>query len=181
MNTHKRNFKHALSLVAVILIAATALAFAQMSRVTSSRQETKRVTKLPQITSRVKNIEVVSARVERESEPTAAVVIEIKNNTDKPVIAVTLESGNGKDAYGVTTNGFREGDEPPLVVMEPHGSIAVEMPLSNLTPGEPIKVGGVIYADGTEEGDDVTLKTMRSQKEHYKAKDSKKKGATPQQ
>ncbi|HJQ34165.1 MAG TPA: hypothetical protein VJ866_18450 [Pyrinomonadaceae bacterium] len=139
---------------------------------------------LPPVISKVKQLEVASVIVEGADEETAVAVIEIRNTSDKAVIAVAVEVGDGKDASGTNLNGIREGDLPPLVVIEPYGSTKVRFSLSNLKfykPGTPIKIGGAMFADGDEEGDEDTLGTMRRQKEHQKAKKQKKEGATSQQ
>lgn len=54
------------------------------------------------------------------------------------------------------------------------------MPLSYVWPGPPIRIGGVVYEDGTEEGDEVTRATLRGQKEHQKNQEKEKEGAPPQ-
>lgn len=139
---------------------------------------------LPPVISKVKQLEVAGVTVERPDEPTAEAVIEIKNNSDKAVVAVAVEVGAGKDASGINLSGIREEGLPPLVVIEPYGSKKVRFPLSNLRfykPGTPIKIGGAMFSDDTEDGDEDTLGTMRRQKEHDKAKKAKKEGATSQQ
>lgn len=145
--------------------------------VTATRQ--KPDVRLPKIVSKVKSLEVVSVTLEGQDESTPTVGIEIRNNSERPVIAVALEQGDGRDAYGMNTNGYR-GDEPPVVVIEPHGTIKVEVPLSNLKSDAPLRVAGVVYADDTEEGDEETLGTMRRQQAHEKAKRKAKKGGLPQ-
>jgi hypothetical protein len=123
---------------------------------------------LPRIVSRVRNIEVVNATIRGPM-----VAIEIRNNSDKPVIALTVEFRDNVDAAGVNHNGFNDGDEAPSVVIEPYGTITVEIPLSyanHVRPGSPIRIGGVMYADDSAEGDEATLRTMRGQREHYRAR-----------
>lgn len=139
---------------------------------------------LPPIISKVKELKVAGVTVEGADEATAQAVIEIKNTSDKPVIAVAVEVGDGNDASGTNLSGIHEGDLPPSVVIEPHGSAKVRFSLSNLKfykPGTPIKIGGAMFLDDTEEGDEDTLGTMRRQKEREKAKQPKKEGATSQQ
>ena len=147
----------------VLIVAATVTAF---TRATLRQQSPP----LPQIVSRIENIEVLGARITRPGGANAAVAIELRNNSDKPIIAITVESGDDNDASGINANGFQEGDAPPTIVLEPRGTIVIVMPLSNVRPGTPIRVGGVMYADGTEEGDEITLGTMRRQRAHYRAR-----------
>lgn len=177
MKIHRLRSKFTLILSVAILTIMLVLVLVVLPSKRSSKEqpETKRVTQIPQIVTKVKNLEAETAIIKRKDEPTATVAVEIRNKSDKPVIAVAIESGNEIDSSGVNRNGFHEGDEPPSVVLQPHGTITLEMPLSNLRPDEPIKISGVMYADGTEEGDEATLGTMRRQKEHYK---TPKKGGT---
>jgi len=152
-------------LVIVCLLSVIALSVIGVKAIKSQQGKTK----LPVIISKSKNLEVVGVTILNEGEPHAAVALEVRNNSDKAVIAVAIVSGDDKDASGITTNGFPEGDDPPFIVMEPYGTRTFEMPLSNLLPGKPLKIGGVAYADGTEEGDKMTLETMHGQKERSKA------------
>jgi hypothetical protein len=145
--------------------------------VTATRQQ--REVRLPKIISKVKSLEVISATLERQDESLPVVSVEIRNNSEKPIIAVALEQGDDRDAYGINRNGYR-GDEPPVVVIEPHETITLEIPLSNLKENVPIRVAGVIYADDTEAGEKAALGTMRRQQAHEKAKRNAKKGALPQ-
>ena len=152
-------------LIATCLLLVIALSVISVN-VTKSQQGK---TKLPVIISKSKSLEVVRATIVNEGEPTAAVALEIYNNSDKAVIAIAIESGDAKDGSGITKNGFPEGDSPPFSVIEPYGTITLEMSVFNLLPGKPLKIGGVVYADGTEEGDKITLETMHRQREHSKA------------
>jgi hypothetical protein len=165
------------SYLILIVCAAVLLVAGGLAAIARRRQR-----QLPPIICKVKQLEVVSVAVEGQDEPEA--VIEIKNNSDKPVISVAVEAGEGNDAAGTNLSGIREGELPPLVVIEPHSSTKVNFSLSNLKyfkPGTPIKVSGVLFADGTEDGDEYTLGTMHRQKEHDKAKKSQKEEGTSQQ
>ncbi|HEX8844025.1 MAG TPA: hypothetical protein VF791_05250 [Pyrinomonadaceae bacterium] len=175
MNSHNQKLKFIFISGAVVLAVASVVVVTATKHVAKKQQEEH----LPLIISKVRDLEAVSATIKKQGEAGAAVALEIRNKSDKAVVAVTVESGNKRDAYGINTNGFR-GDEPPLVVIEPHGTITMEMPLANLIPGAPLKIAGVFYADGTEDGEEATLGTMRRQREHEKAKKSEKKGASPQ-
>lgn len=144
--------------------------------VTASRPQKQK--ELPKIVSKVRSLEIINTEIKGEG-PTALAFITIFNNTDTPIIAIGIEVNDGKDAAGFTLNGFTEGDETPKVVLEPYSSKTVEFPLSHLRhvkPGTPIRIGGVMFADGTEEGNEDTLDTMHGQKAYHKAKKPKKDG-----
>lgn len=145
---------------------------------TASKQQEERGrrredVKLPEIISKVRSLEIVSTEVKGTNGTATDVEIKIRNNTDKPVIAIVVEVGDKKDASGITVNGFNEGDVPPKVVLEPYGTVSVDFPLGHLKHfkvGTPIRISAVMFADDTDEGEIESLKTMRGQRAHYKAK-----------
>ena len=138
--------------------------------VTASRPQ--RQIEPPTIVSKVRSLKILKTEIKGEF-----AFITIYNDTDTPVIAICIEVNDGKDAAGFTL-GLNEDDEPP-VVLEPYSSITEQFPLAHLRhvkPGTPIRIGGVMFADGTEEGDEDSLDTMHGQKAHHKAKKPKKDG-----
>lgn len=126
--------------------------------------------KLPEIISKVKNVKVLNAEVVGQTTSDAQVVLTVRNNMDKPIVAVAVESGDDKDAEGVNVHGFGASDAHPKTIIEPRGTYTLEMPLSYVRPGGVVKLGGVMYADGSEDGDEATLGTMRRQKEYHGSK-----------
>src|SRR5215213_640792 len=124
------------------IICFAAMSFATFAGSNSplgrARQVAQAPARLPKIVSRVKSLEVVNSTIEGQGAD-ASVLIEVRNNSDKEIIAITLESGNDKDASGVTLEGFRSGDEPPAVVLKPHGTVKVSMSLSDARPGFTIR------------------------------------------
>ncbi|HKP72670.1 MAG TPA: hypothetical protein VJT82_07015 [Pyrinomonadaceae bacterium] len=134
---------------------------------------------IPKVISKIKTLEVVGVTVKGEGEANAAVEIEIRNNSDKAVVALSVESGDEKDSSGVSTTGFKDGDEAPAVIIEPHGTIKMEMLVSNLLPGKPLKVSGVMYADDSTEGENLATEGLRDYKRRAKDRGAKKKGVSP--
>ena len=130
----------------------------------------------PKVISKAKSLEVLTTTIIGDTEQTATIVVEVRNNSDKAVIAIAIESGDEKDASGINISGFGAADEPPSTIIAPHGTRRFEFPLSELLSNKPLKIGGVIYADETEEGDTITLGTMHRQREHDKAKGCERKG-----
>ncbi|MCA1638151.1 MAG: hypothetical protein LC768_07420, partial [Acidobacteria bacterium] len=128
----------------------------------------------PQVVSKVKNLEIINTSLRGEGKRDAIAVIKMRNNSDKPIIAITIVSGDDKDSSGINFNGFNEGNVPPSIVIQPYETFEMDMPLANLRPSFPIRIGGVMYADGIEDGEEETLRTMRGQKEHYKNKKKEK-------
>jgi len=156
----------------VCFATVTILAFAR-SVVVAGRSQTTHVTEIPKVISKVKSLEVIGVTIRNQGDQDAVAVIEIRNNSDKAITAISIEAGDDKDAAGVSVTGFKGGDEPPIIVLQPHGTIKMRMPLSNVPPNSQIKVGAVMYADETEEGDEATLGTLHRQKEHEKRSNNK--------
>ena len=181
MNSPKELSSHTL-IVAIALVSIATLMIVANPKLRNSKtqQEKKTVTVVPKVISRVKNLEIISTSLKAEGEPGAALAIEIRNNSDRPIIAITIESGDEKDASGVSTDGFKGGDEPPNVILPPHGTITMEIEVSNLLPGKPLKVAGVMYLDGTDDGEEVAKKTLRGHKQKAKDNIPASKGGQPQ-
>lgn len=165
--------KKSKSIFVLWVIALTMFGVAGAVAIKSNQQRTG----LPRTISKVKNLEVVSVTLENEGQPDATAVIEVHNNSYKAVVAVAIESGDGINSSGINKNGFID-DDPPQTVIEPFGVLTMRMPLSNLIPNTPLRVSGIFYEDGTEEGEDNTLKTMRSQRDHERKKGAAKKGTS---
>jgi hypothetical protein len=162
-----RHFPNVILVLGIICFAAVSImAFSGSTLNLWVRQEAKGAPRLPKIISNVKKLEVVSAAIEGQDDASAVAVIEVRNNSDKAIIAVAVESGDDKDSSGVSLNGFKNSDEQPAIVLKPHGSLKVRFSLSDVRAGCPIRIAGVMYADGTEEGEESALGTLHRHKEH---------------
>ena len=80
-------------------------------------------------------------------------------------MAVDVVAGEG----AITKNGLTD-QEHPIVVIEPYGTTIVEMAFSAMTPGAPLVVSAVTYADGSEEGNPASLDIMHRIRAHDRAK-----------
>lgn len=157
--------------------AALALCLAGIVVLSKSTQQKARVNKMPEIFSGVKRLEVVKASI--IDTPAAGVRLEILNNSPLAVMAVDVAAGEG----AITKNGLTD-QEHPIVVIEPYGTTIVEMAFSAMTPGAPLVVSAVTYADGSEEGDPGSLDIMHRIRAHDRAKilaerDKQKRGSKP--
>lgn len=183
MNLHKT--KYLLATGIAILVVVSAVAFTKSNRTNppalskDKQEKSQTVDTLPLIISQVTGIEVVKATLKDEGTAHPFAVLELKNKSDKPVIAVTVEIGEPEEADGVTTNGFKDGGESPSIIMEPNASVTVLLSLNNAKPGEPIRVSAVVYVDNSEEGEKTALETVHAQREHYRSKKAKG-GSSPQ-
>lgn len=151
--------------IVVIFVAFTAL----RQDAQGQKKDSARFTKLPQILSKISSLELLTSRIENEGSPDAVVVLKMRNNSDKSIIAVAIESGDDKERSGTTLNGFNDGDEPPTIIVGPYENFEARMPLANVRPGFPIHISGVLYSDGSEDGNKGSLETIHRQKEHYKS------------
>ncbi len=152
------------------LLALTCLALVASLYLWSRGAAGQKDTKLPKVVSEAKNIEVVNVKVDGDH----SLVVTLRNNSEKPVVAVTLEVGDSRDADGVTAAGYKEGDEPDSVIIKPHDTYDMDIPLNYLRPDRLVKVKGVIYVDDTGEGEKDSLEMMRKQKTHLKSKGPKR-------
>jgi hypothetical protein len=121
-------------------------------------------TKVPQIKSKIAALQLVSAKIEN-----GPVVLVLKNNSAKPIIAVDVECGDEKDGEGDTFSGIYDPDLPPTEIAKPYGTLSVSFSVSRLRRGFPLRISGVIYADGSSDGEEKTLKSMQRGIEHLRA------------
>lgn len=163
-----------LSIVTLIGASLISVGVFSAKRTQSKKQieQSPRVTSMPAVFSHVKSLEVVNAWIVNAGTAAAGVRVEIRNNSDKDVMAVDLACGEG----GITRSGL-DDEEHPIVVIKPHDTATIEMNFGEMTFGAPLIVGGVIYADGTEEGDEASLKPMRILRSHDKAQRKAEKGS----
>lgn len=176
MNLRKAKYLAAISVGILVVISAVALTKSKRTSPPPSKDKQEKnqtVDAMPLIIYQVKGVEVVKATLEGKGTADPFAVLEIKNISDKPIIAVSVEIGEPEEADGAVVNGFKEGDELPSVIMEPNASVRALLSLNNAKPGEPIRVSGVVYADDSEEGEKTALETMHAQREHYKSKKAK--------
>jgi hypothetical protein len=110
-------------------------------------------------------MEITDTKIAYADTDSPEAAIEIKNNTDKPVIAITIESGDNINTSGTTFSGFRY-NQPPTIICQPYEIYKMKMPIGYGQKGFPLRVSGVMYADGTGEGETTSLKRIRMQKEH---------------
>lgn len=162
-----------LGTVVASLIVATTVAFIFFDRGAKGQQKPiKKYSELPRIISDVETLEIVDeANLKQKGTTDAFVEFKVRNNSNKPVIAINIESGDDINASGEMTSGII-GDEPPRIIIQPYETYKMRFPISNVISESPIRIGGVIYADGTEDGKESVLKSMRksieNSKENYK-------------
>lgn len=168
-------------LVLSVVVVGSTIGVGVLSQRKESREsresppQKKKAHIIPPIYSAVKTLEIVSTEILDENTPFARVSVEIRNNSNKAVMAVDLVSGDA----AVTKNGLTN-EEKPIVVIEPYGTTTIEMGFGEMTPSAALVVSAAKYADGSEEGEQVSLEAMRAgrahDKERLKAEREKAKG-----
>jgi len=118
------------------------------------------LTSTPPVISKVRNLEIINARIVRAGTDAAAVAFEIRNNFNLAVMAVDIMCAGA----GMTRDGLSD-EEHPIVVIEPHSTLAVEMN-DELSPGLPIVLSGATFQDGTEEGTKTSLDAIHRARVH---------------
>lgn len=180
MNLHRTKYLLAISLP--ILVVVSALALTKSSKKSPppkvSQEQQQFVNTMPLIISQVKDMEVVEATLKNPGTKDVIAVLTIKSKSNKSVLAVSVETGVPEEADGITVNGFKEGDEQPDAVIEPHGTITVELPLNNAKLGDPIRVSGAVFGDDSEDGEKTALETIRNQRKHTKSEKNKGNSST---
>ena len=163
-----------------VLVCATILFAASVVRITAvkrsagqqPRQEMRYVTDtLPPIVHKVRKLRIVKATIENPGTPQATVVLKFRNNSDVAVTAFTITNGD----LSVGQDGGISVDEP-VTVIEPHGTTTFDIPVGNFERDVPIILAAVLYADGTQEGQDIVLEMIHEQRATEKAKRDKQKG-----
>jgi hypothetical protein len=169
--------RHVVIFAAVMLMTASVISAVVFSKVKRQQQrlehqQRERVNTIPPVFSKIPSLEVVNATIINPDTAAAGVAVEIRNNSDKLVMAVDLVSGEG----GVTRSGLSDEDNP-IVVIQPHGTTTIKMNFGEMTPGAPLVVSAVTYSDGTEEGDEASLKVMHTARAHDRAVSRARKAA----
>ena len=157
-------------LFAVILLVA---AIAASGILTVAKKQSN---KKPEISSKVRNLEILDSRITDPDTIAAALVLQVRNNSALPVMAVDLVCGEG----GVTKNGLTD-EEHPIVVIPPYGTTYLQIGFGEMTPDAPCIVSAVTYADGSEDGDAESLKVMHKirERDRIRMKTQKQKEVTP--
>ncbi|MFY9619028.1 MAG: hypothetical protein WAM70_17000 [Pyrinomonadaceae bacterium] len=119
------------------------------------------LTELPKIKNCTEHIKLIKAElVDRGGSQVA--VLEVENEAYVGVVSISVEQLANRERHSVVPSGFTP-DQPPQIVIAPGERMTIT--LGYLSPKAPIRIGGVIFADGTEEGCDSSLKSMRELKD----------------
>jgi hypothetical protein len=121
------------------------------------------LTVTPAVASKVKDLEIVNMRINRPDTQAPGVAFEIRNNSNKSVMAYEVACGDS----AISQDGY-ENEENPIVLITPHGTYTVEMN-DELTQGKPIVITAAVFNDKKEEGEESALKRMHGIRTHQRA------------
>ena len=127
---------------------------------------------IPPLKSKVKDLEIINARIIRVGSEARGVAFEIRNNSNRAVMAVDITSGES----GISKDGLEDEDNP-VVIIEPHGTLTAEMK-DELTRDAPIVISAATFEDGTEEGSESSLESIHRARAHERARHRAEKGQT---
>lgn len=169
-----------LVLTALLVLGASIASVVATGGETHVRQQENRPVpdSLPPVISQVKEVEVISATIEKQGQPEAVAAILVRNNSDKAVMAVALESGDKNNFSGLNLYGYQDS-ETPTTIIKPKSSMTIHWALKEILPDAPLRIAGAVYADGTEDGEATTLQTIRSQRARSRAALVAKEGGHP--
>ena len=166
-------------LVAVVLgVCVAATVYAVLIRGGNAKQPSQKpqITTLPKMSSCVDTLPIQSAFFRKHDPNSDAMelVLQLMNNTDKSIIAVSIE-WTSKETHieqSLVINSF--GADTPEILVEPHSLYAVTMPVENLSPESKVQVGSIMFADGTESGCANSLKSLHELKSKREKEQPKK-------
>lgn len=176
--TVKRRWAFLFAVITVFALAISAGVYSAKRQQPKKQTTYTPVTSMPQVYSKVKTMEIVRTWIVSHVGPSGHVAhLEVRNNTDKDVIGLDLVCGDGaKTSWGLTDLG-PTGKERQHPLVKARETLELQMPFTNMTFGAPLVVSAVIYADDTGDGDEESLKIMRTRRAEswaeYRAKKEK--------
>lgn len=162
MRTHKKTLMFLAIGVCIGLVAWFAL-LGRATRASQSKSQRPVLSKLPEIKSCVEHVKLVKAQLVNQGDAQVA-VLELENQAYVGVISISVETTVDKSTYSVVECAFSP-DKPPLIIIPPHEKRTIQ--IGNLAATSPIRIGSAMFSDGTEEGCESSVKTMREIKDHH--------------
>jgi len=170
----RQNFRGKLFFVvaAAMLVTASVLVInSKRQKLSGEKQQTTKpqstkdwLTSVPPVSSEVEELEIINARIVRAGTDAAGVAFEIRNNSHRGVMAVSIACGSSS----ISTDGL-DYEENPTLAIQPYGTLTAEMN-GELTPGTPIVIDAAIFEDGTEKGTEARLGMMHKIRAHQQAR-----------
>ncbi|HEX8070570.1 MAG TPA: hypothetical protein VF546_11505 [Pyrinomonadaceae bacterium] len=130
---------------------------------------------LPTVVTKLRNVAIVKTGLRNPGSRSPTVVIEVKNNSDVPIMAMTVSYGRD-GRRSIIEDGALLPDRPREIVLAPHATRKFRISLANIDKGTPVVVSGAIYADGMEDGEPRALKVIHEEREHERERRKAQKG-----
>jgi hypothetical protein len=128
------------------------------------------LSQIPRIKSCVEHVKLVKAELVNQGD-SQVIALELENQAYVDVIAISVENIYKGTKDSLTLSAFTP-DKDPLIEIPVGGRKTITV--GNLNPETLIRIGGVTFSDGSEEGCDSSLKTIRK----IKDRDTKKAGTS---
>jgi hypothetical protein len=127
------------------------------------------VKEAPPVASNIERLQITGVRLVNQGTAQAAIEIDVTNNRDSAVMALDFIWRHDRDTGGVAIDGLLEEDNP-RVVIPPHSLKTFTLSLGEIPQGKTVFLGSAIFADGKEEGDQRSLKGIKSDRIQHQLK-----------
>lgn len=164
MRTHTKT----MILVAIGVCIGSVIWFGLLGRAQGTKDNPvhQKLSTLPPIKNCTEYIKLIKAELVYQGESQVA-ALEVENEAYVGVTSISVEQIANRERHSVVPSGFTP-DQPPQIVIPPGERLTIT--LGNLAPKAPIRIGGAMFADGTEEGCESSLKSMRELKDFHTKK-----------
>jgi len=159
-----RNYTKTVMFLAIGVCIGLVVWFTFLGRAARASQEKPKrpvLSRLPEIKSCVEHVKLVKAELVNQGDSQVA-VLELENQAYLGVIAISLETIVDKEKRGLVRSGFSP-DKEALIIIPPHEKETIRF--GNLGANSPIRIASVMFSDGTEEGCESSIKTVRDIKD----------------
>ena len=139
--------------------------FGVVTRTSDAAQEVPKkpvLTKLPQIKSCLQHVKLIKAEL-KTYDGIQFAELELENQAYIGVIAISVETWFDKNKHEVVKSAFTP-DKEPAIIIAPRERKTIT--IGNVSEHAPIRIAGAMFVDGTEEGCESSLKTVREIKAH---------------
>src|SRR5205807_1161801 len=158
MRTHMKT----MMFVAIGVCIGSVVWFGLLGRAQGSQDNPahQRLSTLPPIKNCTEHIKLIKAELVYQGESQVA-ALEVENEAYVGVTSISIEQIVNRERHSIVPSGFTP-DQPPQIVIPPGGRQTIT--LGNLGKA-PIRIGAVMFADGTEEGCQSSLKSIHELKD----------------
>lgn len=154
-NSKRRWFFLVGAAMAVTALVVSVVVFSAKREEPKQQHPKDWLSSIPPVMSQVKDLEIINPRIVRAGSDAPGVAFEIRNNSNRAVMAVSITSGQS----GISQDGLEDEDNP-TVLIEPYGTLTAEMN-DELTRDAPIVISSATFQDGSEAGSESSVRLMQ--------------------